>query len=169
MSRSQSSGEGDAGRTRGQSCCDGVARPRRRCSRQRLGAFDSAVGPGAGWGDGFIANRRQQALRYLPGQFAFAFRGVLSLWTTGELPDEALVMRARDGRDLVVRPYRTAAIPGTQLPFGLPTYRCCNDATPIHYLSMPGRRFRATIYPLALPPRFHSQFPLPDFRQQKAR
>jgi AcrR family transcriptional regulator len=48
-----------------------------------------------GAGDGLIAARREHALRSLPGQLAFAFRGVLSFWTAGELPDEALAPRAR--------------------------------------------------------------------------
>jgi AcrR family transcriptional regulator len=48
-----------------------------------------------GAGDGLIAARRDQALRCLPGQLAFAFRGVLSFWTAGELPDEALAPNAR--------------------------------------------------------------------------
>jgi AcrR family transcriptional regulator len=47
-------------------------------------------------GEGLIAERREQALWYLPGQLAFAFRGVLSFWTAGELPDEALARRARE-------------------------------------------------------------------------
>lgn len=49
-----------------------------------------------GAGDGLIAARRDQALRCLPGQLAFAFRGVLSFWTAGELPDEALAPNARE-------------------------------------------------------------------------
>ncbi|MDR3472513.1 MAG: TetR/AcrR family transcriptional regulator [Devosia sp.] len=49
-----------------------------------------------GAGDGLIAARREQALRSLPGQLAFAFRGVLSFWTAGELPDEALAPSARE-------------------------------------------------------------------------
>jgi len=48
-----------------------------------------------GSGDGLIAARRAQALDCLPGQLAFAFRGVLSFWTAGELPDEALAPNAR--------------------------------------------------------------------------
>ena len=48
-----------------------------------------------GLGDGLIAARREQALRCLPGQLAFAFRGVLSFWTAGELPNEALAPSAR--------------------------------------------------------------------------
>lgn len=47
-----------------------------------------------GAGEGLIAARREQALRCLPGQLAFAFRGVLSFWTAGELPDEALATSA---------------------------------------------------------------------------
>lgn len=49
-----------------------------------------------GAGDGLIAARRDRALRCLPGQLAFAFRGVLSFWTAGELPDEALAPNARE-------------------------------------------------------------------------
>ncbi len=49
-----------------------------------------------GAGDGLIAARRGQALRCLPGQLAFAFRGVLSFWTARELPDEALAPNARE-------------------------------------------------------------------------
>ena len=49
-----------------------------------------------GEGNGLIAARRDQALASLPGQLAFAFRGVLSFWTAGELPDEALAPTARD-------------------------------------------------------------------------
>jgi AcrR family transcriptional regulator len=49
-----------------------------------------------GAGEGLIAARREQALRCLPGQLAYAFRGVLSFWAAGELPDEALAARARE-------------------------------------------------------------------------
>ncbi|EZP52335.1 TetR/AcrR family transcriptional regulator [Sphingomonas sp. RIT328] len=49
-----------------------------------------------GAGDGLIPARREEALRCLPGQLAFAFRGVLSFWTAGELPDGALASTARD-------------------------------------------------------------------------
>ena len=49
-----------------------------------------------GAGEGLIAARRDQALRCLPRQLAFAFRGVLSFWTAGELPDEALAPKARE-------------------------------------------------------------------------
>jgi len=49
-----------------------------------------------GAGEGLIAARRDQALRCLPGQLAFAFRGVLSFWTAGELTDEALAPNALD-------------------------------------------------------------------------
>jgi AcrR family transcriptional regulator len=48
-----------------------------------------------GAGEGLTAARREQALRSLPGQLAFAFRGVLSFWTAGELSDEALASNAR--------------------------------------------------------------------------
>ncbi|WP_371348624.1 TetR/AcrR family transcriptional regulator [Ancylobacter sp. IITR112] len=49
-----------------------------------------------GAGDGLAATHRERALRCLPQQLAFAFRGVLSFWTAGELPDEALASQARD-------------------------------------------------------------------------
>ncbi|WP_420136916.1 TetR/AcrR family transcriptional regulator [Sphingomonas sp.] len=49
-----------------------------------------------GTGDGLAQARREQALRDLPRQLAFAFRGVLSFWTAGELSDEALAAEARD-------------------------------------------------------------------------
>jgi AcrR family transcriptional regulator len=48
-----------------------------------------------GAGDGLMPARRDDALRRLPGQLAFGFRGVLSFWTAGELPDEALEGAAR--------------------------------------------------------------------------
>lgn len=49
-----------------------------------------------GAGEGLIGDRRDQALRILPTQLAFGFRGVLSFWTAGELSDEALAPNARD-------------------------------------------------------------------------
>jgi AcrR family transcriptional regulator len=49
-----------------------------------------------GAGEGLAARWREQALRCLPGQLAFAFRGVLSFWTAGELPDSALALNARE-------------------------------------------------------------------------
>jgi hypothetical protein len=55
-----------------------------------------------GEGDGLIPTRRDHALRHLPGQFAFAFRGVLSFWTAGELPDEDLASSARDIADTLL-------------------------------------------------------------------
>lgn len=48
-----------------------------------------------GDGEGLDPTRREQALNHLPRQLAFAFRGVLSFWTAGELPDEALASSAR--------------------------------------------------------------------------
>ncbi len=48
-----------------------------------------------GAGEGLIGARREQALNDLPQQLAFAFRGVLSFWTAGELPDEMLAEHAR--------------------------------------------------------------------------
>lgn len=49
-----------------------------------------------GAGDGLSAADRQKALHCLPEQLAFAFRGVLSFWTAGELLDEALASHARE-------------------------------------------------------------------------
>lgn len=49
-----------------------------------------------GAGEGLSAAGRQEALRCLPEQLAFAFRGVLSFWTAGELPSEALAPKARE-------------------------------------------------------------------------
>jgi len=48
-----------------------------------------------GDGDGLIAARKEEALRTLPRQLAFAFRGTLSFWTAGELADEELVANAQ--------------------------------------------------------------------------
>ncbi|WP_206245348.1 TetR/AcrR family transcriptional regulator [Novosphingobium terrae] len=47
-----------------------------------------------GAGEGLRPGLREQALACLPGQLAFAFRGVLSFWTAGELADEALATSA---------------------------------------------------------------------------
>lgn len=49
-----------------------------------------------GEGEGLAAGRREQALRCLPGQLAYGFRGVLSFWTAGELPDTQLAQSARE-------------------------------------------------------------------------
>jgi len=49
-----------------------------------------------GDGTGLIAARKDEALRLLPRQLAFAFRGTLSFWTAGELADEALVVNAQE-------------------------------------------------------------------------
>ncbi|MGU3495850.1 hypothetical protein ACLBXM_17555 [Xanthobacteraceae bacterium A53D] len=43
-----------------------------------------------GEGEGLDLSQRDKALDRLPRQLAFAFRGGLSFWTAGELPDEAL-------------------------------------------------------------------------------
>jgi hypothetical protein len=45
-------------------------------------------------GEGLAKARREQALACLPDQLAFAFRGVLSFWTAGELSDEAFALSA---------------------------------------------------------------------------
>ncbi|UAK26300.1 TetR/AcrR family transcriptional regulator [Sphingomonas nostoxanthinifaciens] len=47
-------------------------------------------------GEGLPEGARERALSCLPGQLAIAFRGALSFWTAGELPDEALGANARD-------------------------------------------------------------------------
>ncbi|MBT2134203.1 TetR/AcrR family transcriptional regulator [Croceibacterium sp. LX-88] len=49
-----------------------------------------------GAGDGLSVEGRQEALRCLPEQLAFAFRGVLSFWTAGELSSDALASNARE-------------------------------------------------------------------------
>lgn len=49
-----------------------------------------------GAGEGLAGAERERALRCLPQQLAFAFRGVLSFWTAGELRDEQLAAQARD-------------------------------------------------------------------------
>lgn len=49
-----------------------------------------------GAGEGLAEICREQALRCLPRQLALAFRGALSFWTAGELPDEALGPTARE-------------------------------------------------------------------------
>lgn len=56
-----------------------------------------------GDGEGLAATRRAQALAGLPGQLAFAFRGVLSFWTAGELSDEAFALGAREMADALLR------------------------------------------------------------------
>lgn len=49
-----------------------------------------------GSGEGMTDAGRESVLRCLPEQLAFAFRGVLSFWTAGELPDEELASHARE-------------------------------------------------------------------------
>jgi AcrR family transcriptional regulator len=49
-----------------------------------------------GAGEGLAEAHKDQTLRCLPGQLAFGFRGVLSFWTAGEIPDDALAMHARE-------------------------------------------------------------------------
>lgn len=48
-----------------------------------------------GAGEGLAEAGRTEALRCLPEQLALAFRGALSFWTAGELPDQALLPHAR--------------------------------------------------------------------------
>jgi AcrR family transcriptional regulator len=59
-----------------------------------------------GEGDGLIPALRDRALHHLPGQLAFAFRGVLSFWTAGELSDGNLVGAARDMADTLLLGFR---------------------------------------------------------------
>ncbi|MBB4004619.1 TetR/AcrR family transcriptional regulator [Aurantimonas endophytica] len=56
-----------------------------------------------GDGDGLPEAYRERTLRFLPGQLAFGFRGVLSFWTAGELPDDALAMQAREVAETLLR------------------------------------------------------------------
>lgn len=58
-----------------------------------------------GDGDGLDPARRKEALDRLPDQLAIAFRGVLSFWTAGELPDEALGTSAREIVGTLLRGY----------------------------------------------------------------
>ncbi len=55
------------------------------------GLWRLALGDGAG----LVAARREEAIISLPRQLAFGFRGVLSFWTSGELPDEELASSAQ--------------------------------------------------------------------------
>jgi len=48
-----------------------------------------------GDGEGLAATTRLLALTVCPDQLAIAFRGVLSFWTAGEIPDAALNRKAR--------------------------------------------------------------------------
>ena len=48
-----------------------------------------------GDGDGLQASRVDLAFLVLPDKLAFAFRGVLSFWTAGEITDNVLVPQAR--------------------------------------------------------------------------
>lgn len=48
-----------------------------------------------GEGDGINADVRAFALEHLPVHFALGFRGVLSFWTSGEISDQALTIKAQ--------------------------------------------------------------------------
>ena len=63
-----------------------------------------------GAGEGLAEARREQALRCLPRQLAFAFRGVLSFWTAGELPDEALASQARQIADALMLAFSSECV-----------------------------------------------------------
>ena len=56
-------------------------------------------------GDGLFESRRTEALRRLPEQLAFGFRGVLSFWTAGELPDESIAQHAKAMADALLHAY----------------------------------------------------------------
>lgn len=71
----------------------GTASPAAGTALTRSEAFWSLA---LGTGEGFAPARREQALRSLPRQFAFGFRGVLSFWTAGELADDDLAPCARE-------------------------------------------------------------------------
>lgn len=58
-----------------------------------------------GAGEGLAPTEPEQALRCLPRQLAFAFRGVLSFWTAGELPDAELTPNAREIAKALLRGY----------------------------------------------------------------
>jgi AcrR family transcriptional regulator len=47
-------------------------------------------------GDGLRVELRERARRTLPQQLAFGFRGVLSFWTAGEIPDASLTRCSLD-------------------------------------------------------------------------
>jgi len=63
-----------------------------RALEMSTGLWRLALGDGAG----LLAATKDEALDILPRQLAFAFRGTLSFWTSGELADEALVANAQD-------------------------------------------------------------------------
>jgi AcrR family transcriptional regulator len=56
-----------------------------------------------GAGEGLTSAGKQEALRGLPQQLAFAFRGVLSFWTAGELSDDDLGPNAREMAKALLR------------------------------------------------------------------
>lgn len=53
-------------------------------------------------GKALLPATRPLALALLPGQLAIAFRGVLSFWTAGEIPDRLLKKRARAAAAVVL-------------------------------------------------------------------
>jgi AcrR family transcriptional regulator len=63
-----------------------------------------------GAGEGLDTAKRAAALQGLPGLLALAFRGALSFWTAGELPDAALASQARDIAKALLSGY--TALPG---------------------------------------------------------
>ncbi|WHO40447.1 TetR/AcrR family transcriptional regulator [Sphingobium sp. AP49] len=66
---------------------------------QSTALWASAIGEG----DGLIGGEQEPVLQSLPRQLAFGFRGVLSFWTAGELPDDELAANARDVASALLR------------------------------------------------------------------
>lgn len=64
-----------------------------------------------GAGEGLALSRQKQPLRDLPRQLAFAFRGVLSFWTAGELPDDALASSAREAASTLLLGFTERQLP----------------------------------------------------------
>lgn len=58
-----------------------------------------------GAGEGLPESCRKRALSCLPRQLAIAFRGALSFWTAGELPDEVLGPNAREIATTLLRSF----------------------------------------------------------------
>ncbi|XSG81117.1 MAG: TetR/AcrR family transcriptional regulator [Methyloligella sp. ZOD6] len=61
-----------------------------------------------GDGEGLAEERREEALETLPGLLALGFRGVLSFWTAGELPDATLAPKAKAMANALLRGYGSA-------------------------------------------------------------
>jgi AcrR family transcriptional regulator len=63
-----------------------------------------------GKGEGIPENYRTHALDCLPKQLALCFRGALSFWSAGELPDEALGPDARAVANTLLRGFTDRSI-----------------------------------------------------------